>query len=285
MKTNIFFVLLFLFFAPVVSAQVTLKFNPEEKAKYSYKFDVKQNLSQQMLGQDMAITMNMSFTWDMTVLRKTTTDSEVEFTYRNILFLMDSPIFSFDYNSEIESENPNEMDKMLKNAFDAIIGKSITATITNNGEVTSVKGTEELMSSAVGAKDLGVNFDENSMKSIFEQSMKMYPNKPVNIGESWVTQQNMSQSGMPSLTINSTYTLKSVEKEIANIVVSSNISMSAGTGEQSVDFSGTQTGNIKMVVKTGMQSEGNIVQKLKGTLPNNIPLDLTSEVKISTENR
>ena len=226
MKTTRFFAILFLFIAPVVSAQVTLKFNPEEGVNYIYKMNSKQNINTKIPNPndmsatvDMAMTWDMVITWDMVVLKKTKTESEIQFTYSDILFLIESPVMKIEYSPTMDAENLNEQEKKMKESFDLMIGKPVIVTIATNGKVTSIKGTENIINSAEMA-NAGIPFDENSIKNMLEQAINVYPDKPVNIGESWNIPLNINISGM-LISTDSTYTLKSEEDGIANIDVTS----------------------------------------------------------------
>ena len=281
MKATRFLAILFLFITPVASAQVTLKFNPEEGANYIYQLESKQNINTQMPNNNsMSVTMDINFIWDMVILKKTQTESEIQIIYSDILFLIDSPLMKVEYSSAIDLENLNEHEKMLKDAFEPMIGKPITITITADGKVTSVKGTEGMFNQA-GNVNIGVGFDENSIKDIFEQSFNLYPEKSVNIDDSWDIPLNINMSGM-SMAVNSTYTLKSVEDGVADIYVTSDIDSTIetnGDNAMTITFSGTQKGSIEMDVKTGIPTSSNITQSIRGTLPNDIIMNITSDVK------
>ena len=274
------FLLAFLFITSALSAQVTLKFDPP-KGKYIYKIENNAVMNTGIEGQTMNISMSTDFDWDMSVLEKTNTGSDVEFVYSRLRFLMDMPMGKFEYDTKKEPESLSEQEKMMKGVFDAFIGKPITATITKDGSITSIKGFDAIMNSVntQSPNNMGAAFGENSMKNLFEQSMKMFPDKPINIGESWIVKQIIAQEGLPSINMDATYTLKSIDKGIANIDVVATIDtkINAPTGQE-ISATGTMSGNMKMEVSTGIQTEGNIQQKIK-MMVGGQQIDMTSNIK------
>ena len=272
--------LTFLFITSALSAQVTLKFDPPH-GKYIYKIENNVVMNIGLEGQTMNISMSTDFDWDMSILEKTNTGSDVRFVYSRLRFLMDMPMGKFEYDTKKDLESLTEQEKMMKGVFDAFIGKPITATITKEGSITSVKGFDAIINSvnAQPPNDMGAMFSENSMKNLFEQSMKIFPDKPINIGESWIIKRSIAQEGLPSINMEATYTLKSIDKGIANIDVAATIDTKVNipTGEE-VPTSGTMSGNMKMDVSTGIQTEGNIQQNIK-MMANGQQVDISSNIK------
>src|SRR5690606_31413975 len=96
-------------------------------------------------------------------------------------------------------------------------------------------------------------------------------------------------AGMMNMALQSTYTLKSVSHNQANIDVQSNIQLSPlsnSSSPVSMEFhlQGTQQGNMQTDVLTGLVANGTIHQDISGEIVAQgmkIPMHITSEISIT----
>ncbi len=165
--------------------------------------------------------------------------------------------------------------------FAALLGQSYIIRITPKGEVLDVNGVEELQAAvrkklpagaeagpALGA--LSQYLDKNSIKQMLESALGVYPDKPVEVGESWSKKRVFSP--MFELTIDSKWTLQKLEDGVAIIATTSssrsnaNKPVEAGGMKMRFDLAGTQDGTIRMQQATGLILLGQAQQQLKGEI-------------------
>ena len=278
----------------IVSAQVKLSFNPEKGKKYEYLTEVVQITKNTAMGQEMSSETEMNMKYLMEVVEKTSQETQAQFTYQDISYIVTSPMMKMGYDSKNPIETPSDMDKMLDKMFGTLIGKPFTLTIAPDGSVKSVTGMDaivENMSKAVDADGqiaaqmsgaIKQQFSENAIKNMFEQSLKTYPDKTVKAGDSWTVENTADISNM-NLKMKNKYTLKEIKKNLADIAVESDLEMKPGAGMEGL-LTGTQTGVMSVDTKTGIPVSSDLTQIVKGTLKTqgiDILMDMTTKSKLT----
>jgi hypothetical protein len=298
MKTrSIIFAALFLASGlTLVSAQVKLSFNPAKDTKYEYAMQMVQTIEQNAMGQKIPMETEMDMTYLMEIKGKTPQETQAQFTYRDIAYILSSPMMKMGYDSKNPVENPSEMDRMLSKIFSTLIGKPFTLNIAPDGSVKSVTGMNaiaENMTKAVAADGqmaaqvsaaVKQQFSDAAMKNMFEQSLKIYPANAVKPGDSWNVENTMAISGM-NTTVKTKYTLKEVRKNEVTIAVEATMDMQSGAGMEG-KLTGTQTGTMLVDVKTGMPVSGELSQNIKGSVKTqgiDVLMDMNTKTKMSTK--
>ena len=292
MKTRLLFCLIAI--SQLAAAQVTLKFNPDKGSKYSYQAIATQEIKMNV-GQPVEINQNTDILMDMIVEDKASEEAKVSFVYKNVGFFIQSPMMpAINYNSsEAPAENPSPIEAIFAKMFGTLINKSITATITSKGEVTAVEGAEVLMKTLTEAggnnemlQAFTNQYSEEFLKKSFEQSLKVYPDKPVKTGDSWLSTISIP-TPMAEFGGDATYTLKSVDNKNAYVDVTSNIKMQSDEmTEQSIpiNISGSQSGTMVLELKTGIISSMEVLQNLSGTISGN-SVEMKTLSKLSIEKK
>jgi hypothetical protein len=124
-----------------------------------------------------------------------------------------------------------------------------------------------------------------------------YPDKPVSVGETWASDLNQT-SGFPMRVI-SDYTLKSRDKGIAVIDVSSKIesdtasnTMTLGLLTMAYEISGGQAGTIRVDEITGLPVNSELERHFAGTVsisgipdqePRTLPISATGSIIVTTQ--
>ena len=294
MKRIVFAALFLVSGLTITPAQVKLSFNPEKGKKYEYQTAVIQNIKQNVMGQDVPVEMEMSTTYLMEIKDKTPQEITVQFTYNEVAYIVSSPMMKMGYDSKSPVENPSNIDQMLGKMFDKMIGQSAMVVIAPDGSVKSLSGMDAIGESMVGAiagdgqmiAQLGAQmkqqFNDDAMKSSFEQMFKMYPEKAVKAGESWTVENTTMMNNM-NTDLKTKYTLKSVSKNIATIAVAGEIEMNPGAGMEG-KLTGTQTGTVTVDTKTGVTVTSDVSQNMKGTFRvqgMDMQMELTAKAKTS----
>ena len=297
MKMKRFFIagLLLMSGLTIVSAQVKLSFNPSKGAKYEYQTEMIQNIKQAFMGQEMQIETEMNFTYVMEIRDKTPQEAQVLVTYRDVAYIVSSPMMKMGYDSKNPIENPSEMDQMLAKMFSNLIGQSFMMVVAPDGSVNSVTGMDAISDNMIKAiadngqmaMQMGASmrqqFSDDAMKNTFEQSFKIYPADAVKAGDSWNTESAMTVNNM-NTSAKTKYTLKDVSRNMATVDVTSDIEMNASM-EMEGKLTGTQTGILIIDTRSGMTVTCDMSQNIKGTLKTqgiDVQMELVTKAKIST---
>ncbi len=263
-----------------VSAQVKITFNPEKKSTYEYRIDIFQNIKQSAMGKDLPIEENMIMKYEMKIKNKKAKETEVQFTCRDISYLLSSPMLKMGYDAENPMENPTDLDKIHEKVFKSVIGTSFTALITPDGSVHSIKGLESIIKEVKKAVaeygEMGTQLSnsiirqwlgESALKGMFEQSLKIYPAKDVKQGDSWNTESTYGISNKES-TINTSYTLKGIKSDVATVGAEGTVDLNPAGGLDGV-LSGTQSGVILINTKTGIPDSSDLTLDVNGSVKQN----------------
>lgn len=260
----------------IAQAQVKLSFNPEKGAKFEYQTEVIQNAKQNVMGQEIPVEMEMGTKYLMEIKDKTPQETQVQVTYQEVTYIISSPMMKMGYDSKNPVEKPSDIDQMLSKMFDKMIGQSFMMVVAPDGSVKSITGMDAIGESMVGAiasdgqmiAQLGAQmkqqFNDEAMKTTFEQSFKIYPADAVRVGNSWNIENTMSVNNM-NTGVTTKYTLKSVSRNVANVAVESDIEMNPSEGMEG-KLSGKQTGTINVDTRTGLPVTGDFSQNIKGTV-------------------
>ncbi len=274
----------------MATAQVSLSFNPDKGAKYRYHYELQQNFTQSIMDQEISFNQNMSTVYDMNIINKTDTEIQTEFIYEEVHFEMTGGMMSMKYDSNHAPGDTSQIDSSVSKLFDCLTGSHFNALIATDGTVKSVSGMEVILDKMLNVLDGEVHeltplkaamtqqFNNEAIRKNFEQSTKIYPDKPVKIGDSWSIEQTIEILGMSLKTV-STYELISNTQETAIANIQSIITESHGK------LSGNQSGTVEFDLRTGMAKNANLKQHIKGSIVANgmdIPLDVTSDIKTTT---
>ncbi len=259
--------------------KVSLRLNLAEGKTYNLKMTAQQKISQTIQGRkvDMDQTLGMGYSFAVTDVDANGAIS-AKVTYDSVLFRQKGPTGTVEYDSAHPTATVNPMAK----AFAAQLGQSFSLTLTPEGRITKVEGVDKLFDHVLQSMDIpaGPQRDalENSLKQQFgdqamqdsmEQLTAIYPDEPVDIGDSWNRKVTMSK-GFP-MQLENTWTLKSRKDGQATIDVKSKISSNANAGPIKMgpvslkyDFSGQQQGQFVLDEATGWTVSAKTTQKLTG---------------------
>lgn len=126
---------------------------------------------------------------------------------------------------------------------------------------------------------------------MMEQSLNVYPEKPIRIGDTW-QRSYISNMGFMEMEMVSTYKLVSVSDDVAHIEINANIKSKPGstqqTKEMAMEMYGTQQGSMDMDIITGLIKESRLTQSVTGKISVQgleIPMKLTSTTRIIGKKR
>ena len=273
---NVFTVLFLMWGLTGALAQINLSFNPENGARYEYHVEMTQNIKQSVMGQEMPVVMVMNTKYLMEIVNKTAQEITVRFTYKEIAYSLSSLMMRMEYDSRNPVENLSGMDQILGKMLGAMIGQSVNAVFAPDGSVKSVTGMEAIGESMVSAianeglmgaqlgAQLKQQFNDDAMKGMFEQSFRIYPARPVNVGASWNVESMMMVNNMNTGS-RIRYTLREVSNNMAIVAVEGEIEISPGAGMEG-NINGTQTGTMTVDIRTGIPTASELLQNTRGSV-------------------
>lgn len=276
------------------SDTVDLKMNLQPGDKYAYVMDMKMSIEQTAMGQTMKTDqdMVMESTYDVTAGEGT--DKKFTISYDRISMSMKNPMMSMEY----DSKEGGKKDSML-NGMGMMLNKPFTMTVTEKGDIKKIEGLDQIIASVgttgtpqaeIIRKQVGAMFNDTAIRSMMQQSLNIYPDKPVKTGDTWtkVMTINMGPIGMK---IDNTYKLVSVTGGTAKVEVNSKISsnggsMKEGVQEIKIDLTGDSKGSMDIDVASGLVTDSKIKQNIKGNMsvtgmPTPIPMTITSDTHIT----
>ena len=289
---KILFVALFLVLGlEITLAQVKLSFNPEKGAKYEYQTEMIQNIKQSVMGQEIPMETEVNMTYLIEIKDKMPQEIHVHFAYKDIAYIISNPMMKMKYDSKNPADNPSEIDRTLERVFRNLINKPFLVVITPDGTVKSVTeldaGTENTTVTSsnwqVDAQivtQINQQFSGDAMKSTFEQLFKIYPTNTVKVGDSWNIE-NMTTMNNMSTNVKTRYTLKEISRNIATVIVESDMEMDPGTVMEG-KLAGTQIGTMTIDTETGLPLTNDMSQNVLGLVKAQgmeVQMEMTGKVK------
>ncbi|MEX6687843.1 DUF6263 family protein [Danxiaibacter flavus] len=268
-----------------------LKFNPPAGAKYKYVVVMNQEMQQSMKGQEHNVdnTTEMYVTYE--ILQNTGADKHLKLTYNRFKGSSNGTAYDTDDSSAANGNNP------MTFVYNGMKNYPLLITISEKGQVKDVTGIDELLDRVVGSipldsarkamirttteKIMGKDF----VKSMIEQSFKIFPSSKVSVGDTWKDSM-MLTAGLDFKMANS-FTLKGVDNNKATIDVSSDITsgaMDMGMMKIETNMKGTQKGTTELDLPTGMTTSSDLDQQIEGNMKimgMEIPVKIKTKIKVT----
>src|SRR5688572_19738421 len=162
---------------------------------------VNMNITQEMMGQVMEITMESTVTNLLEVKDNVTDGYAVANTLKKVLMNMNA----MGQEMKFDSDKPEDMDGQIGQSYKDKVGKTKEFTVNKEGIITEIKTKEEV-------KDDPSNMFGNMMSSVEEKegaafnALSNIPAKGVKVGDSWSDSTTEGDSK-----VHTTYTLKEVK--------------------------------------------------------------------------
>jgi len=260
------------------AAATRLEWKLAKGKTYYQRTMIDQQIAQTVMGQEQKIEQNMGIGLKLQVLDVDAQGNmRIQYTYLWTRLKQVNPMAQVDYDSSVKSPVPAGAE-----GFAALIGQSYTVKMTPKGKVLDVNGVEQLRDAVLkklpaGADaTMGMNpvagyLDKGSLRQMTEAGMAIYPDKPVNAGDSWNKEMTMAVGF--TMTIQSKWTLQKAEAGVATIGVAATIRsdpnappMDAGGMKMRFALSGTQEGTIQVAEATGLITARKERTQLKGDI-------------------
>lgn len=275
------FGLLFCGHAWAQTEKLELRLRLKQGEVYRLRTTIDQRINQGGGANPQATEQTFAVVYSMTVEGVDAAGNmNVATKYEAVLFRQKGPAGAVEY----DSANPPKQVPQAARPFAALAGLGFRSTITPAGRVTGVQGLEAMFSElvrkldlpegparAAAQKALAAQFGEEAMKQNLQNLFGLFPDAPVDVGQSWRRRVAIDK-GVPFV-IDGTHTLKSRAGGVARIEVKATLTpnddaapVDLGTGKMSYELKGEQTGTAEVDEATGWTRKMTTTQQLGGTL-------------------
>jgi hypothetical protein len=259
------------------AAAVPLQLKLSKGKTYYQRMVMDQHLDQTVMDMQQVVDQSMGTGLKLDVLE---VDSQgnmrIRQTFNWSMSKRTSPMGNLEYDSAKQPTPPAGAEP-----FAALLGQSYIVKVTPKGEVLDVEGIEQ-MQAAIRQKlppgaeadpalgTLAAYLDKKGLKEATEGIWGIYPDKPVELGESWSKKRVVSPAF--ELTIESRWTLQKREAGFAMIGTTGSARsnpdtpMETGGMKMRFDLAGTQAGTMRMEEATGLIVLAQARQQLKGEI-------------------
>ncbi|WP_029274439.1 DUF6263 family protein [Pedobacter borealis] len=241
--------------------------------KYDFTLTSEQIINQKIAGRDVHLTQSIGTDYTFDITEGHSGEKDVKVIYNRIFMKS----VAMGNTMTLKSD---DQDSTKKNPFSGLKGASFYMTVAPNGAIKTVAGIDKMLDNMAArmTKDtsqvkqiknaLSKQFSNEVIKQTMESSFKIYPDKPVKIGDSWTVDTKMQMS-MPIETITQ-YTLKEVKDGIAILSVKGTL-VSKGNFEvmgnkMETDLQGTNSGETSLDMKTGIVLNSHLRVELYGKM-------------------
>ncbi|WP_231425737.1 MULTISPECIES: DUF6263 family protein [Pedobacter] len=241
--------------------------------KYTFSMVSDQIINQEIAGQKINLNQSIGTDYTFDIRNGDNLSKDIDVVY-NRIFMKSSAM------GNTMTMDSNDPDTTKQNPFRGIKGASFRMVMEPNGTIKSLTGIDAMLTSMTSkmSKDSAVistlkaslakQFNSEGMKQTMESSLKIYPDKPVKIGDSWTVDTKM-QMTMPIETITK-YTLKDVKNGIAFLSISGTL-ISKGNFEtmgnkMQTDLTGTNNGDAELEIKSGLILNSHLRMEMAGTM-------------------
>ncbi|MEX2214289.1 MAG: DUF6263 family protein [Phycisphaeraceae bacterium] len=260
--------------------KITLKLNLPKGEKRTLSSEMEMKRSMTAAGQVFDVSMKMGTTMSVVCLDVDTDGLHtLTLSYDKLrLAMLMGGVPLVDYDSTRAENVPNPVTA----AIAALVAGELTLKMKPDGSTTSVEGVDAIAEKAAG-NVAGLNIDQlktqiRAMVKSFEQMGGAYPKVPVDIGDSWISEMEMTTDPNLPMKIKATYTLHNRKDGVAIIKLD-------GTITSQADLKGSVKGDMHMDEKTGWITGGEMAITLAGKVVDPtagpVQVDMTSTVKIT----
>jgi len=267
--------------APGFAAEkVLLRCNYKPGDKYLVVMDSERNIVQEVAGQTNRVKQTMRMDMGMDVLAVDPEGTaEVKFTHRRIALKMESPRGTVDYDSA-DPQKAN-VDHAMLIGFKVLVGKSITITLTNRGEVKGVKGVKEIMEGIIAQipegperenarRQLAATMDDERFSQQMTGFSVLLPVDPVGVGETWKREQK-TDLGFMNVLLKTDYKVGKITPDAVEVAVDSKIETVAGSAPDPAMTVTMKEGSLAGTTKINRANAA----LYSGTLTQNVKMDVT----------
>ncbi len=264
----------------IQAQSIDLSFKLEKGKEYKHITSTKSTVAQNMMGQDINMTMTVNGATSFIVKDNTNDNYEMDATYDELSMTIEMPQGKQSYSSEVSDVN-DQVSSLLRN----IKGKTIEVVMSKTGKVKEVRNTKVLEQAikdsfeqlpeeerAQVKAQVMEAFGDETIKRNMESVSGIYPDKPVKKGDKWII--DTSIDGDVKIKLSTEYELVDFTSEYALIKGNATIepldSETASMIPMNFEFSGSQMSELKIDINTGWIIDAKITQEIEGEVEMNM---------------
>lgn len=264
----------------IQAQSIDLSFKLEKGKEYKHITSTKSTVAQNMMGQDINMTMTVNGATSFLVKNITNDNYEMDATYDELSMTIEMPQGKQSYSSEVSDVN-DQVSSLLRN----IKGKTIEVVMSKTGKVKEVRNTKVLEQTinesfeqlpeeerAQVKAQVMEAFGDETIKRNMESVSGIYPDKPVKKGDKWII--DTSIDGDVKIKLSTEYELVDFTSECALIKGYATIepldSETASMIPMNFEFSGSQMSELKIDINTGWIIDAKITQEIEGEVEMNM---------------
>lgn len=270
-------------FSAIANAWQVSGYNLTKGDSYSSSSEVKQVITQTVMGQKSVINQDITTQEKLEVVEVNGSNFTLAATNVSTKLELSSIMFS----QTIDSEGGTETDGV----FRVLKGKSYQFTINELGEVLEITGleeiqaaiTEELQGSPLAAQagQITAAYSEETIRANLENQFSIYPKDKA---EAWSKKRDVSINGLP-VTLDSQY----LYEDDSTILVNSELTVSGKISQNGMELDatleGTQEAKLTLDPKSGICTVYDASQLMDGSVTTQgmqIPMSVETSTKITT---
>ena len=264
---------------PVIIRELRLR--PKQKNVFNVRMISDQEIIQTIEGDEQVTLQKIGFDikYEVTGVDQAG-NTWFDVVYVWILYEQDGPAGKISY----DSSNPPQVIPPAALGYSALLGKGFSMKISSEGKVLEIEGLEEMYAAMLDALDieddetrtmmeemLQQNFGEEALQNQANNCVIDFPEGTIQIGDSWTATAEISV--MVSMLVESTYTLRALDGNMATIDVQSTIKpdpeaemMEIGPIKIGYNLSGEQQGTVELDIETGWSMNTRMTQDLSGEM-------------------
>jgi hypothetical protein len=221
----------------------TLKMRLANGDKFGQDMDMDMKIGMKAGGVNMDMNMTMNMSIDMEVLGDTADMKKLKFTYTSAKMGLDI--------QGLPGGTPGLGTKeIMDEAAEKITGKSMVLLLTRKNEIADVLGFEEMITDGDNPdvdEQIKKMFSKDQLNNMMGIMFSMYPDKAVQVGESWEKEADLN-FGPVNMRVKNNFTLKEVVNGVAKVEINAKYTGN-GKMEQKgmnldMEMDGTQKGEI-----------------------------------------
>lgn len=287
MKKGLFGILVLILIASIVTVwdretgRLELRLDFQEGKTYSQRMLTEQEIHQTIAGQQYDVTQTIGMGYSYTISEVDADGNAwIKATYDSTILKQESPMGGIEY----DSSNPPEVVDPAAMGFAALVGQGFRMKLSPQGYIQDIQGVDEMITRmleqfgllqdpALDAleQSLRDQFGEKAIKESMGNTMAIYPETPVKVGDAW-NKTVVVSLGFPMI-LENTWTLVERQSGVAMIEVHSTIEpnleegpVEIGLTKLSYNISGEQWGTVEIDESTGWTLYSGITQQVSGTI-------------------
>jgi len=260
------------------AAAVQLQLKLGKGKTYYQRTVFEQRITQTVMGQEQVINQTVGTGMKLDVLDVDKQGNmHIRYTFTWSASKQAGPMGGIEYDSSKQATPPAGAE-----ASAAILGQSYTIKVSPKGDVLDVNGIEQLREAvnkklppgaevSLATSPVALYLDKNNVKEMTESTLAIYPDKPVEQGESWSEKKTVTIGF--GVIAESKWTLQKREGGVAVIAASASVRsdpngppMETQGMKMRFDLAGTQNGTVRVDEATGLILLDQSQQQLKGEI-------------------